>query len=652
MIAAIHRVGDESLRQWTVRNWKFITVAVLATGIASAAVYSLVRSGSSKPSSPTSDANVTAAAKRKRKSDHGKKPLKTAKAAAAAAAATTPPPAAVSSVYNLTSASVASLDSLVTIDDSGVVASEAATKHDMPKAAPAHISEQITAANGANTDHDSTDRLYPTDVEALSTEVRSQLAQEAKVLGNKLYSQKEFARAIEIYTQAILLAPTAIFYCNRAAAFANLSKFDDVVNDCTRALEMDKKYLKALNRRATAYESLGRLTDALNDFTVVCVLQKFSEASSMTAPDRILKKISADMTAEFSKTKIPQMPSKTFIRAYMDSFRAEPSQVSIVENCQDTSESIQILKQAAEAIKERSWTEAFEHCVRAIDVNDFQNEKIEAIAHNLRGTFSFLMGRIELSVSDLDRALELDPTSVNSVIKRGTLFMERGEVEKTVEMFETAEKLDPTNVDLFYHRGQVRFLTADYQGAVDDYAASIKNEKEGESSVYVHIQMAVAKYKLNDHVGAEKKFKEVKRLFPNSAEVFNYYGEIHMDRQAFSEALKSFDRSIEMDPNSPLPYINKAILYLHWKQDLNTAESECRKALAVDPLCDIAYSQLAQLLCHQHKMDEAIKVYDEAICVTRTDTEVMNMMTCREAARAQKYVAEMYPEAIPNMNQS
>ncbi|KAH6591955.1 hypothetical protein BASA50_008354 [Batrachochytrium salamandrivorans] len=441
MIAAIHRVGDESLRQWTVRNWKFITVAVLATGIASAAVYSLVRSGSSKPSSPTSDANVTAAAKRKRKSDHGKKPLKTAKAAAAAAAATTPPPAAVSSVYNLTSASVASLDSLVTIDDSGVVASEAATKHDMPKAAPAHISEQITAANGANTDHDSTDRLYPTDVEALSTEVRSQLAQEAKVLGNKLYSQKEFARAIEIYTQAILLAPTAIFYCNRAAAFANLSKFDDVVNDCTRALEMDKKYLKALNRRATAYESLGRLTDALNDFTVVCVLQKFSEASSMTAPDRILKKISADMTAEFSKTKIPQMPSKTFIRAYMDSFRAEPSQVSIVENCQDTSESIQILKQAAEAIKERSWTEAFEHCVRAIDVNDFQNEKIEAIAHNLRGTFSFLMGRIELSVSDLDRALELDPTSVNSVIKRGTLFMERGEVEKPLKCLKLLRSL-------------------------------------------------------------------------------------------------------------------------------------------------------------------------------------------------------------------
>ncbi|KAH9252399.1 hypothetical protein BASA81_009685 [Batrachochytrium salamandrivorans] len=562
----------------------------------------------------------------------------------------------------------------------------------MPKAAPAHISEQITestltdsiataaephsAANGANTDHDSTDRLYPLTLKLFPPRFVRNSPKRQRCWEINCTAKRNSLVLLRFTTQAILLAPTAIFYCNRAAAFANhrksnifhtsrspiytilyaglfpLSKFDDVVNDCTRALEMDKKYLKALNRRATAYESLGRLTDALNDFTVVCVLQKFSEASSMTAPDRILKKISADMTAEFSKTKIPQMPSKTFIRAYMDSFRAEPSQVSIVENCQDTSESIQILKQAAEAIKERSWTEAFEHCVRAIDVNDFQNEKIEAIAHNLRGTFSFLMGRIELSVSDLDRALELDPTSVNSVIKRGTLFMERGEVEKTVEMFETAEKLDPTNVDLFYHRGQVRFLTADYQGAVDDYAASIKNEKEGESSVYVHIQMAVAKYKLNDHVGAEKKFKEVKRLFPNSAEVFNYYGEIHMDRQAFSEALKSFDRSIEMDPNSPLPYINKAILYLHWKQDLNTAESECRKALAVDPLCDIAYSQLAQLLCHQHKMDEAIKVYDEAICVTRTDTEVMNMMTCREAARAQKYVAEMYPEAIPNMNQS
>ena len=108
-------------------------------------------------------------------------------------------------------------------------------------------------------------------------------------------------------------------------------------------------------------------------------------------------------------------------------------------------------------------------------------------------------------------------------------------------------------------RGQVKFLTGDFQGAVNDYTLSLKNEKLEESSVYIHIQLGVAKYKLGDIGGAEKKFKEAKRLFPNSSEVYNYHGEILMDKQAFTEALKSFDKAIEMSSESPLPFINKGM---------------------------------------------------------------------------------------------
>jgi import receptor subunit TOM70 len=95
---------------------------------------------------------------------------------------------------------------------------------------------------------------------------------------------------------------------------------------------------------------------------------------------------------------------------------------------------------------------------------------------------------------------------------------------------------------------------------VQDYSESIALEKEGESSVFPHIQLGVARYKTGDIGLAEKKFKEIKRLFPKSAEVHNYYGEILLDRQAWTEALKSFDKSIMMDPTSPLAYINKGCL--------------------------------------------------------------------------------------------
>ena len=40
-------------------------------------------------------------------------------------------------------------------------------------------------------------------------------------------------------------------------------KFDLVVEDCDKALALDSKYVKALNRRATALENLSRYEEAL-----------------------------------------------------------------------------------------------------------------------------------------------------------------------------------------------------------------------------------------------------------------------------------------------------------------------------------------------------------------------------------------------------
>ena len=39
--------------------------------------------------------------------------------------------------------------------------------------------------------------------------------------------------------------------------------YDEVVADCCKALENNKKYTKALFRRGKAYESLGNLTKCL-----------------------------------------------------------------------------------------------------------------------------------------------------------------------------------------------------------------------------------------------------------------------------------------------------------------------------------------------------------------------------------------------------
>lgn len=73
--------------------------------------------------------------------------------------------------------------------------------------------------------------------------------------------------------------------------------YDKIIEDCTSALKIEQNYEKALTRRAKAYENVGKLQEAFEDLTSLCILQKFS-GSSMAAADRMVKKIGEKMSEE------------------------------------------------------------------------------------------------------------------------------------------------------------------------------------------------------------------------------------------------------------------------------------------------------------------------------------------------------------------
>lgn len=131
-------------------------------------------------------------------------------------------------------------------------------------------------------------------------------AVEIKNLGNEFFQNGNFADAIKCYTEAIKLCPQTDkqelpkFFQNRAAAFENLKMYDDVVQDCTYALDIDPNYAKALTRRAKALEALEKYQEAFEDFTALCILNKFS-GPSMAAADKIVKIIGKKMGTEIFK---------------------------------------------------------------------------------------------------------------------------------------------------------------------------------------------------------------------------------------------------------------------------------------------------------------------------------------------------------------
>ncbi|PHT70388.1 hypothetical protein T459_25492 [Capsicum annuum] len=88
-------------------------------------------------------------------------------------------------------------------------------------------------------------------------------ANSEKELGNEFFKLKKFNEAIDCYSRSIALSPTAVAYANRAMAYLKIKR--QAENDCTEALNLDDRYIKAYSRRSTAWKELGKLKESIED---------------------------------------------------------------------------------------------------------------------------------------------------------------------------------------------------------------------------------------------------------------------------------------------------------------------------------------------------------------------------------------------------
>lgn len=158
--------------------------------------------------------------------------------------------------------------------------------------ATASASTQKKKKKSKKSKKSSTDAPSPL-LEELSPQDRDSVAQDFKSKGNKQYQQHQWNEAAINYSKAIESStkPEAVFYSNRAACYNNLGDYNKVIDDCNEALKLDSEYVKALNRRAQAFEQLGNLNDALNDFTAATIIDQFRNDSAAKSVERVLKKL-------------------------------------------------------------------------------------------------------------------------------------------------------------------------------------------------------------------------------------------------------------------------------------------------------------------------------------------------------------------------
>uniref|UniRef100_A0A8C6K5G0 Zinc finger CCCH-type containing 7A n=1 Tax=Nothobranchius furzeri TaxID=105023 RepID=A0A8C6K5G0_NOTFU len=93
--------------------------------------------------------------------------------------------------------------------------------------------------------------------------------------GNDVFKEGEWTKSIEMYTEALSIAdyadsediciPTGLLeklYANRAAAYLSIGLYDQALEDCEKALQLNEGNHKALYRKAKALKEMGRHQEA------------------------------------------------------------------------------------------------------------------------------------------------------------------------------------------------------------------------------------------------------------------------------------------------------------------------------------------------------------------------------------------------------
>ncbi|KAI9273717.1 hypothetical protein BY458DRAFT_508018 [Sporodiniella umbellata] len=94
-------------------------------------------------------------------------------------------------------------------------------------------------------------------------------AEENKAQGNVLFAQKRFKEAIQEYTSAIIKDPNVpTYYTNRALCNLKSEKYDQVVNDCRKAIELDSSIVKGYYLLGQALTEKKQHTEALNKLKI------------------------------------------------------------------------------------------------------------------------------------------------------------------------------------------------------------------------------------------------------------------------------------------------------------------------------------------------------------------------------------------------
>jgi tetratricopeptide (TPR) repeat protein len=204
------------------------------------------------------------------------------------------------------------------------------------------------------------------------------------------------------------------------------------------------------------------------------------------------------------------------------------------------------------------------------------------------------------ALADLNRAVNLDPSSTEALKERGRVFIELDEPVRAAADLTAAAELDPSDGEIFALRGLTFLSRMLFDAAIQDFTHALECLPGDARILY---DRAAAFVRKEDWTSALQDLDKIVSAKPRAARALALRGVVHFSRGKTGAAAVDFNRAVESDADDPLVWNNRGFFY-YKTGDYAAAMSNFNKALQLNPEYEHARRNLSLALRKRERGSE------------------------------------------------
>lgn len=333
-------------------------------------------------------------------------------------------------------------------------------------------------------------------------------------------------RDAEEVERLLASAGNAQEYEARCYARWRLGKPEPAVSDCTRAIELDPKFVWSYHNRGNAYNDKRDYVKALVDWNKAIELDSkftpsYNNRGVYYTNNRDYDRAIADLSKAIEIDPRYGVAYNSRGNAYM--YKGDYDRAIA-----DHSKAIELDARDARAYNyrglvyfyKRDYDRAIPDYTKAIVINP----RFPA-AYDNRGSAYYYKGQSDRALADYNQAIGIDPQWSWSYQNRGLVYYDRKDYDRAITNFDKAIELNPQLSGAYSGRGLSYYYKGNIDQAIADYSKAIEIDPQGASPFY------------------------------------NNRGTAYYFRKDYQRAIADYTRAIQLNPKYALAYSNRANAY-------------------------------------------------------------------------------------------